>query len=273
MSSISFDRAAAYYDATRGYPPGVDAAIAAAIAAAAAADATTRFFEAGIGTGRIALPLIVAGYDYTGIDLAPLMVERLRAKLDAYAAAHPDFTPRVALSLGDATALPYPAGAFDVALTVHVMHLIPNWEAALDEILRVTRPGGWYLNCGDDFAANATKNHAQHVWTEIVRDLGFQAQDSRGIGAGRETINTALRQRGMAPEVLRTVTWDAPMTPAAEVARIGQRLWSRTWDVPDAIFAASLPRLDAAMRAQYGAAYEQPQPASGQFIITRARKL
>src|SRR5579872_5447621 len=80
MTSISFDRAVGFYDATRGYPPGVDEHIADAIVAAVAATAKTRFLEMGIGTGRIAFPLIKRGYHYTGIDLSAAMMERLREK-------------------------------------------------------------------------------------------------------------------------------------------------------------------------------------------------
>lgn len=272
MSSISFDRAADYYDETRGYPPGVDAAIAAAIAAAAGAGPATRFLEVGAGTGRIALPLIAAGGDYSGIDLAPLMLDRLRAKIAAFQAGHPEAQPRAALTLGDATALPYSDGEFDAVLTVHVLHLISGWEQALGEIDRVLKPGGCYLNCADSFTTEAAKRSVQHLWTTIVRELGFPAQDGHGVGAGLDRVAEALRARGWATEQLRTVTWDVAVSPAMEVAHIAQRLWSRTWNVPDDLFAAALPRLEDAARARYGAEYDRPQHATGQFVINRARK-
>src|SRR6476661_3003193 len=81
MSSVSFDRAAEYYDATRGYATGSDDRIRDAIVAYAGAGKTTRFLELGVGTGRIALPFIRAGYDYTGIDISSAMMDRLAAKL------------------------------------------------------------------------------------------------------------------------------------------------------------------------------------------------
>ena len=45
MPGISFDRAVAYYDATRGYPPGVAEQIRDAIIRETNADHTTRFLE------------------------------------------------------------------------------------------------------------------------------------------------------------------------------------------------------------------------------------
>jgi len=66
MPGISFDRAAEYYDNTRGFPEGVDEQIRAAIVNYTGASFNTRFLELGVGTGRIALPFIQAGYDYSG---------------------------------------------------------------------------------------------------------------------------------------------------------------------------------------------------------------
>jgi SAM-dependent methyltransferase len=40
----------------------------------------SRVLELGIGTGRLALPMIAAGLEVHGIDASPAMVERLRAK-------------------------------------------------------------------------------------------------------------------------------------------------------------------------------------------------
>src|SRR5437868_2756129 len=79
--AISFDRAADYYDATRGYPPAVQAQIGQALLDAAGATPETRILELGVGTGRIALPIIRAGYRYTGIDIAPRMLDKLRTAL------------------------------------------------------------------------------------------------------------------------------------------------------------------------------------------------
>ena len=79
--SLAFDRAAPLYDATRGYPPEVAEQIGAAIIKAADAQPDTRFLEIGVGTGRIALPIALHGYDYTGVDISAPMVDRLRAKV------------------------------------------------------------------------------------------------------------------------------------------------------------------------------------------------
>jgi SAM-dependent methyltransferase len=271
MSSISFDRAVGFYDATRGYPPGVEERVADAIVAAAGATPTTQFLELGIGTGRIALPLIMRGYPYAGIDLSEPMMERLREKIVTYADAHPDHPPlHVDLRAGDSTALPYPAGQFDVVLAVHVLHLIANWRAAVDEALRVLKPGGVFLNCGDDTLVRGNDIGVRQRWEAIIADLGYVAPVS--YTATHQGVAAYLNERGLQPEILRTVTWTITRPPRAMFDTIAQRLWSRTWTVPDAIFEASIRQLDNELRARYGDKLDVPTQRTVQFVITRARK-
>src|SRR5436189_213310 len=58
MPSLSFDPVAHIYDATRGYPVEVAQRIAQAIETTTGATPATTFLEVGIGTGRIAYPLV-----------------------------------------------------------------------------------------------------------------------------------------------------------------------------------------------------------------------
>ena len=60
MPGVNFDRAASFYDATRALPDGVAEEVGDAILRRVAAGSDTRFLEVGIGTGRVALPLIRA---------------------------------------------------------------------------------------------------------------------------------------------------------------------------------------------------------------------
>src|SRR5581483_8300610 len=117
---MSFDRVADVYDATRALPAGVPDAIARRIEEATYAGPGTRFLELGVGTGRIAEPLIAAGYPYTGVDISADMLARLRAKAGN--------APNLTIAEADITNLPFPDDSFDVALTVHVLHLVSDWH-------------------------------------------------------------------------------------------------------------------------------------------------
>jgi ubiquinone/menaquinone biosynthesis C-methylase UbiE len=70
MPGVVFDRATSFYDATRGFPPGVAEQVRDQIARCTGAGRSTRLLEIGVGTGRIALPFLQIGADYTGADLS-----------------------------------------------------------------------------------------------------------------------------------------------------------------------------------------------------------
>lgn len=273
MSSISFDRAAGYYDATRGYPPGVGEQVAGALVVAAQATPDTRFLELGIGTGRIALPIILMGYSYSGVDLSPAMMAQLRTKLDAYLAEHPEHPPvRLDLREGDSTRLPFPDAQFDVALMVHVLHLIPNWQDAVREALRVLKPGGTFLNGGDEALSNGLHRSVQDLWLDIVKEIDPNASQLGLMGfATSNAVVRYLEELGLHPEHLRTVTWTASETPRQAFAFIRERLWSRTWLLPDDLFAESVQRLEHALLAQFGDQIDTPVTREMQFVILRTR--
>src|ERR1700722_5659646 len=90
--------------------------------------------EIGVGTGRFALPLRAAGIAMAGTDISGAMLRRLAAN----AGGGSPFP----LAQADATRLPFAAGTFGSVLAVHVLHLIPDWRVAVDEAVRVLRPGG-----------------------------------------------------------------------------------------------------------------------------------
>ena len=83
MPGVNFDRAAAFYDATRALPDGVAEQVRDAVLDRVGARPGTRFLEVGVGTGRIALPFVRAGHAYCGVDLSAAMLGALREKLIA----------------------------------------------------------------------------------------------------------------------------------------------------------------------------------------------
>jgi SAM-dependent methyltransferase len=93
--------------------------------------------EIGVGTGRIALPLLAEGVRLVGVDIAPKMMQRLVANAGGY--------QPLPLAVADVTALPFGRGRFDAVLASHVLHLVAAWRDAVDEVVRVLRPGGVLL--------------------------------------------------------------------------------------------------------------------------------
>lgn len=95
----------------------------------------TTLLDIGCGAGQIAIPAAKAGVHVTGLDLAPNLVEqaRQRAKAEGVVALFDE---------GDAEALPYNAGRFDVVLSLIGAMFAPQPEKVAAELIRVCRPGG-----------------------------------------------------------------------------------------------------------------------------------
>ncbi|MFJ1704035.1 class I SAM-dependent methyltransferase [Kitasatospora sp. NPDC088346] len=91
--------------------------------------------DVGCGTGSLSLLLATAGHRVTGVDLAPRMVERARAKLAATG------LPGRFL-VGDAAAPPTGEEAFDLVLCRHLVWTLPDPVAALRGWVGRLRPGG-----------------------------------------------------------------------------------------------------------------------------------
>jgi SAM-dependent methyltransferase len=133
--SVNFDRAAGYYDRSRGYSSEVEAEVTAVLAAAL--DGRGPCLEVGVGTGRIALPLHRAGVRMAGVDISMRMLEQLLEK----AGGRPPFP----VAMADATALPFGPASFGATVAAHVLHLVPRWREAAAEMVRVLQPGGMVL--------------------------------------------------------------------------------------------------------------------------------
>lgn len=133
--SVSFDRAAEYYDETRGLSEeGVRRTTETLAAAFAGAGPV---LEVGVGTGQVAIPLHEAGLDVVGLDLSRSMLAQLVRKAGG--------TVPFPLAEGDALHIPFPDGAFGGAYLRWVLHLIPSWRDAVREIGRVLGPGARFL--------------------------------------------------------------------------------------------------------------------------------
>lgn len=250
MPGVSFDRAAEYYDATRGYHAGSAERIRDAIVAHTGAGPATHWLELGVGTGRIALPFIRAGYDYTGVDISQAMMDRLVSKL-AEDSGRSEY--RFELRQADITDLPFEDSAFDAIIMVHVLHLVADWRAVLREARRVLPPNGWLLLGYDDgprdHAATDTAyepNLVRKRWLELRREFGADRPAGRSNvwGADQQAI-AFLEELGAHVEVARLAEYERPpISPRGMVERLRERVYSSDWAMPDEVHAEMLRRLD-----------------------------
>jgi ubiquinone/menaquinone biosynthesis C-methylase UbiE len=244
--SIVFDRAADFYDQTRGFPPGEEQRIAALFARVGNLTATSRVLEIGIGTGRIALPLARHVDAYFGIDLARPMMARLQAK---------QTDEPIHLAQADATQLPFISGIFDAVIVVHVFHLIPNWQGVLAEVARVLRPGAPLL-------------HGWGAGDPIFRALQLlDKQIPNEVGVPREHYTTFLETSGwQSVSDLQTHNYTYSRVPQQTIEQLRQRIWSRTWRMTDDELTVHIANVQAAINDQYNDP-NAPVEVEGSFTV------
>lgn len=94
-----------------------------------------RALDVATGGGHVALALARAGADVWACDLTPEMLEATRGLLEEH-----DCTAEFAVA--EASALPYPDGAFDIVTCRIAAHHFPDAQAFFNEVARVLKPGG-----------------------------------------------------------------------------------------------------------------------------------
>jgi SAM-dependent methyltransferase len=94
-----------------------------------------RVLDVAAGSGNAAIPAALRGAAVVASDLTPELFEAGR-KLAALNGATVEWDE------GDAEALPYGDGEFDVVMSTVGVMFAPNHQASADELVRLTRPGG-----------------------------------------------------------------------------------------------------------------------------------
>ena len=95
-----------------------------------------RILEVGVGTG-ISLPAYSRDSRLTGIDISEPMLDRARDRVRRLGLDNVE-----AIRVMDAERLAFADATFDVVVAQYVVTAVPDPERALDEFMRVLKPGG-----------------------------------------------------------------------------------------------------------------------------------
>jgi SAM-dependent methyltransferase len=260
--SVAFDRAAGFYDESRGLRPEVSELVADRVEEAVGPAA--RLLEIGVGTGRIALPLHRRGREIVGVDLSLPMLDRFRAKAAA------DGLPPPTVLRADAGRLPFRDACVDAVLEVHVLHLVPTWELALDEARRVLVAGGTLLRAG----GGAYERGSGSPRDQVIRrfdELAFAGDGPpRIVGASPRQVLDALAAMGGRVEELAPVAWEEPETYAEALRWVEERVFSSHWRLPDERWRTAAARVRAEIEAAHPD-LDTPQPSRHTFRFTAIR--
>jgi phosphatidylethanolamine/phosphatidyl-N-methylethanolamine N-methyltransferase len=95
-----------------------------------------RILEVGVGTG-LSLPGYTKGNSVFGVDISADMLRKAHERVARLRLDHVE-----GLAVMDAESLDFPDSSFDVVVAQYVVTAVPHPERALDEFVRVVRPGG-----------------------------------------------------------------------------------------------------------------------------------
>ena len=232
--SVSFDRAAEYYDATRGRSDEIERSVARLADILAGRE---KCLEVGVGTGRVAVPLHRKGVDLVGIDISARMMAKVREKTTG-AAPFP-------LVQADATRLPFRTNSFDAAYSIWVLHLIPAWERVLDESLRVLRPGSpIVVTLGGKFGSGPWEEIASH-FRETTGAAPPGAQDMT-------EIDDAMEARGFHGTSLEPLMTTVEASADDVLRRLGANQHSFTWVLDEDTLARGVAETKKWAEERYG---------------------
>lgn len=127
-----------------------------------------RILEVGVGTG-ISLPLYDPGSELHGVDISDAMLDKAKDRVRRLGLANVREIKRM-----DAEALRYPDGAFDVVVAQYVVTAVPDPEKALDEFVRVVRPGGEIVITTRVGAGRGLRGAIEKALMPVTSRLGFR---------------------------------------------------------------------------------------------------
>jgi len=175
-----------------------------------------RVLDVACGNGNAALAAARRFARVTGVDYVPALLARAGSRASA------DGLP-IELREGDAEALPFPDGAFDVVLSTFGVMFAPDQERAARELVRVCRHGGrnglanW---TPDGFIGQVFRVLGGHVppppglrgpsqWGTDERLAELFAGEAREVRTARKEFTSRYRSPSHWVEVFRT--WYGPI--------------------------------------------------------------
>jgi phosphatidylethanolamine/phosphatidyl-N-methylethanolamine N-methyltransferase len=129
-----------------------------------------RVLEVGVGTG-ISLPHYDKRTRLVGIDISEAMLDKARERAKKLGLDNVE-----EIAIGDAEALVYATDSFDVVVAQYVVTAVPNPENALDEFVRVVRPGGEIVIATRLSANGGIRDTIEKALMPVTSRLGWRTE-------------------------------------------------------------------------------------------------
>lgn len=235
------------------------------------AEPSVIWYEPGVGTGRIILPLAERWPDdtFVGVDTSSDMLDVCRYR------AHCNGIDNLQVSRGDLRKFT-PPGSPNIVIISSVLHTIPDWIEALYKIAKTLHNGGIFALVGEqndlcDLALgrqNGTELYSDWPHDEVLTrfwaayfqarcDVGARPAEQSQVGAKWSLDNTeiceALVAAGFSPIGSHVVRWKGTLNWVNMNKIISERCFSSMFSLTDDQISGILDRI----RTQTGAPSDQ----------------
>jgi ubiquinone/menaquinone biosynthesis C-methylase UbiE len=250
MAKFDFQHVASNYDDIHVHAPEVSQAIGAYLVQRVGSG--RRILEIGIGTGRIARPVLDHGCEVVGFDISHGMLAVAQKRQ-----IHN-------LLIADMMTLPFVDASFDATLAVHVLHHAPDWRVALREAVRVLKPGGLFIEGRDWNDPTSCAMRMRHKMREVIMQL---SPGIRPPGAGAAKQQFLAEHGGVSHAEEVATSWQAITSPAQVLAGMYARNDSETWAIDSELLNATLVHVEEWARAEWPD-FETPVPFERRFVVS-----
>jgi len=173
--------------------------------------------DVGVGTGRFAEPLQNLGFEVVGVDISTKMVQKAIDKKIKN------------LTYADACHLPFSDSAFDASLSVHVLHLIENWKAALTEITRVTKHALYAI------LVENPADTPRDLYKRLMKKYGY---DYRHPGLGEWDFKDKVKS-------VKSICIDnCEGDVGSALASLREKAFSHQWNAPEEVHQKAMSELE-----------------------------
>jgi len=190
--------------------------------------------EIGCGAGHLTVELARRGLRVDAVDASAAMVDATAERTRAAG-----FEQDVSVGVADVHALPYESGHYDLVVAVGVIPWLHSPGAAVHEMVRVLRPGGWLILTADNRLrlTSFTDPRAMLALTPLRR-IYHALRKRDGVAMSRldspRTVDRFLLDGGLRPVGRRTVGFGPmsllgrPIFSDVRGVRIDRRLQAQT---------------------------------------------
>ena len=129
-----------------------------------------RILDVGVGTG-LSLSDYSPNIKICGVDISEPMLRRAQQRVREFKLGHVE-----TLAVMDAKHLAFPDNFFDAVVAQYVITAVPDPEAALDDFIRVLKPGGELILVNHIGAESGPRRAFELAFAPLARRLGWRPE-------------------------------------------------------------------------------------------------